>query len=263
MCASFCPEYMPKVVLLMSDIKGFTALSSTLNATQLFAAINELFTEFDVLCAQWNISKIESVGDAYLCAAGMDKPEGASYQDAYNLMQMALAVQHKLRTQGLLVLGSTKVEMRISLHCGPVIAGIVGVKNPRYHLFGPNVDAVMALEAAGDPQGVVVSNAFHELFFSEHLKDTGTDEMDQTLRWGLNYAQRGLHVAPSSPTYMHNHCNSWRVFAHDECSRTWMEQVSACSCLCLSRCLGWIETARLAYSMGMRALVLHCPNTRI
>jgi len=65
MSASFCPEYLPKVVLLMADIQGFTSLSSNLNAKQLFAAINELFTEFDVLCIKWSITKIETVG-AYI-----------------------------------------------------------------------------------------------------------------------------------------------------------------------------------------------------
>jgi len=200
MATAFCPEFLPKVVLLMCDIQGFTALSSNLSAPRLFSAINELFTEFDVLCTQWKITKIETVGDAYLCAAGLSREEGATYEDAYNLLQMALAIQRKLRVSGLEALGTSEVRMRVALHCGHAVAGIVGVKTPRYHLFGPHVDAVMALEAAGDASGVVVSSAFHELFFSEYLADD--DLMGATVRGGLNFAQRGLHL--ESPTRIWN-----------------------------------------------------------
>ena len=84
------------------------------------------------------------------------------------MLQMALAVQRKLRTSGLSALPNKTIAMRIGLHTGPVIGGIVGIKCPRYQLFGPNVDVVMAIEPAADPAGVVISAAFYKLFCNRY-----------------------------------------------------------------------------------------------
>jgi hypothetical protein len=93
-------------------------------------------------------------------------------QDAYNMLQMALAVQCKLRTSGLSALPNKTIAMRIGLHTGPVIGGIIGIKCPRYQLFGPNVDLVMAIEPAADPTGVVVSAAFYTLFCKRYTHNS-------------------------------------------------------------------------------------------
>jgi len=87
------------------------------------------------------------------------------------MLQMALAVQHILRVKGLSALPGKHIAMRIGLHTGPVIGGIIGIRCPRYQLFGPNVDLVMAIEPAASTAGVVVSAAFHGLFFSRYQRN--------------------------------------------------------------------------------------------
>ena len=158
---SFYAETLPRVCMLMADVKGFTEISSKLEAQQLFAGVNEMFMRFDELCDVHGVRKIETIGDAYWCAVGLEQP--ADHNDAARLVAMALDMQQSLSQDGLVALPGVQMRMRIAVHVGGCVGGIVGKVNPRYHLFGQTVDAVMKMEPCGSTDGVVLSAGYVRL----------------------------------------------------------------------------------------------------
>ena len=92
--------------------------------------------------------------------------------------------------------------MRIGLHTGPVIGGIIGIRCPRYQLFGPNVDLVMAIEPAASTAGVVVSAAFHELFFQRYHQRKALERQLPPVDIGgdLDRTMPRNRTLPTSPT---------------------------------------------------------------
>jgi len=146
---------------LFADVAGFTKLCAGLAPEQAFIVISELFKEFDNLCAKWGVIKVETIGDAYWCASGVEDLV-ASAKDMSNLVGMALEMQDVLRSDrvaAVAAMGKSKMTMRIGIHYGPCVGCVVGSSAPRYHLFGPSIDVVQLLEQAGSKEGVVLSSA--------------------------------------------------------------------------------------------------------
>ena len=142
----------------MADVQGFTAAAARMDPKVLFSCMNDLFTKFDELCDVYGVRKIETIGDAYLCVAGIEKP--ADGNDAARLAAMGLRMQEIMRDD----MGSASqlglsFRMRIGLHVGSCIGGIVGERNLRYHMFGDTVDVVMAVESCGSTNGVVCTRS--------------------------------------------------------------------------------------------------------
>ena len=141
------------------------------------AGINELFTKFDELCSLYDVRKIDTIGDAYWCAVGLEHP--ADHQDAARLTAMALNMQKIMREEGIKALPGVDVQMRIAVHAGNSLGGIVGCKSPRYHLFGRSVDVLMKLEPCGTTSGVIMSNAFLHLLASGYSSAGGGSVLGQ------------------------------------------------------------------------------------
>ena len=151
-------EHRPRVALLMADVQGFTAAAARMDPKVLFSCMNDLFTKFDELCDVYGVRKIETIGDAYLCVAGIEKP--ADGNDAARLAAMGLRMQEIMRgDMGLASQLGLSFRMRIGLHVGSCIGGIVGERNLRYHMFGDTVDVVMAVESCGSTNGVVCTRS--------------------------------------------------------------------------------------------------------
>ena len=151
-------EHRPRVALLMADVQGFTAAAARMDPKVLFSCINSLFTKFDELCHAYGVRKIETIGDAYLCVAGVENP--ADGNDAARLAAMGLRMQEiMLDDMGSASQLGLSFRMRIGLHVGSCIGGIVGERNLRYHLFGNTVDVVMAVESCGTTNGVVCTRS--------------------------------------------------------------------------------------------------------
>eukprot|EP00960_Hanusia_phi_P062694 765232-Hanusia_phi.AAC.11 len=157
----FFAEYLPCVCQMFADIENFTQISSNLQACELFQVVNEVFVICDSICREWNVTKIETIGDGYWCAVGLERPAGSG--DGVRLLQAGLAIQRKLSQEGLTCLPDVNIRMRIVVHAGPVIGGVVGWKMPRYHLFGGEVDRLMGMEKFGDVSCVTASQNFMDL----------------------------------------------------------------------------------------------------
>lgn len=145
------------VSVLQTDLVGFTALARTMEAEEVLKMLNDIFGLFDRLVSVHRIFKMETVGDAYICASGLpDFAEGEHRPLA--LIQLALdmhaAVERYNCKRGNLSLGQ-----RAGVHSGPSIGGVVGTTMQRYHLFGRTLHVVEKLESTAPSGAVHVSEA--------------------------------------------------------------------------------------------------------
>ncbi|KAM8939783.1 guanylate cyclase soluble subunit alpha-1 isoform 1-T1 [Pelodytes ibericus] len=140
------------VTMLFSDIVGFTAICSHCSAMQVITMLNELYTLFDYQCGELDIYKVETIGDAYCVAGGLHKEsETHAFQVALMALKMMELSDDVTSPHG------EPIKMRIGLHSGSVFAGVVGVRMPRYCLFGNNVTLANKFESCSVPRLINVS----------------------------------------------------------------------------------------------------------
>ncbi len=144
------------VSILFTDFKGFTEKSATLTATELLAEINDCFKAFDMICEKYKIEKIKTIGDAYMAAGGLPTPAEDSIA---RTILAALEMQDftKRRYAQRQEQHQVAFEMRLGIHTGPVVAGIVGVKKFQYDVWGDTVNTAARMETAGEIGKVNIS----------------------------------------------------------------------------------------------------------
>uniref|UniRef100_W5K8D2 guanylate cyclase n=1 Tax=Astyanax mexicanus TaxID=7994 RepID=W5K8D2_ASTMX len=142
------------VTMLFSDIVGFTAVCAQCTPMQVISMLNELYTRFDYQCGVLDVYKlqIETIGDAYCVAAGLHKK---CESHARPIALMALKMMEL--SEEVLTPDAKPIQLRIGIHSGSVLAGVVGVKMPRYCLFGNNVTLASKFESGSKPRCVNVS----------------------------------------------------------------------------------------------------------
>ncbi|KAH7645410.1 guanylate cyclase soluble subunit beta-1-like [Dermatophagoides farinae] len=145
-------EYFEHVTCLYSDIVNFTAMCScsSLKAIDIVRLLNRLYIQFDNQTNYYGTFKVETVGDAYVVISGV--PESID-DHADRVVEMGLAMVHVTRTI-ISPKDGKHIEMRIGIHSGPCMAGIVGLSMPRYAVFGRTITMANKMEFAG-PQGMV------------------------------------------------------------------------------------------------------------
>lgn len=151
-----------KVTVLFSDFKGFTAASENLSAQDLVGEINACFEAFDGTMGKYNIEKIKTIGDAYMAAGGLPVPSEDSVK---NTVLAALELQEFIvnRKEELDKAGRPAFQMRIGIHTGPVVAGIVGVKKFQYDVWGDTVNTASRMESSGVVGKVNISQETYDL----------------------------------------------------------------------------------------------------
>ncbi|KAJ0063367.1 hypothetical protein NL108_002719, partial [Boleophthalmus pectinirostris] len=140
------------VTMLFSDIVGFTAVCAQCTPMQVISMLNELYTRFDYQCGILDVYKIETIGDAYCVAGGLHKKVDSH---AKPIAQMALKMMEL--SEEVLTPDGRPIKLRIGIHTGSVLAGVVGVKMPRYCLFGNNVTLASKFESGSQPRCINVS----------------------------------------------------------------------------------------------------------
>merc|ERR1719271_1634483 len=148
------------VTIIFTDIKGFTAYSAQLTPIELITFLNSMYSAFDEVILNWGLYKVEVIGDAYCIASGCpaETPAWPPADAAMRAVEVALAM---LRTMSR-VCNDSRVQMRVGVHSGPAVAGVVGKKGPRFHLFGPTVVYAEKMESHGEPGRVHISNTTYE-----------------------------------------------------------------------------------------------------
>ncbi|MDX1912805.1 MAG: adenylate/guanylate cyclase domain-containing protein [Saprospiraceae bacterium] len=163
------PRLYESATVLFSDFVNFTRLSAILSPNELIDELNECFLAFDEICERNGLEKIKTIGDAYMCAGGLPVPNESHAADAVRAaleMSAWLAARKKSKT------GVHLAEMRIGIHTGPVMAGVIGKNKFAYDIWGDAVNLAARLEEHGEPGRVNVSAATAEavrhLFVAEH-----------------------------------------------------------------------------------------------
>jgi class 3 adenylate cyclase len=145
------------VTLMFADIVEFTQLSASMSADELVGVLNEVFTVFDGLVDRYGLEKVKTIGDAYMVVGGM--PE-RSDDHPERVAAMALDLASSVgRIDAAARLGIT---FRIGIHCGPVIAGVIGTRKFIYDVWGDTVNMASRMESLGVPGRVQVTHAIAE-----------------------------------------------------------------------------------------------------
>jgi class 3 adenylate cyclase len=156
------PRLIDQATVLFTDFKGFTALSERLSPKELVKDLNECFSAFDRICERHGIEKIKTIGDAYMAAGGLPTPNTTHATDVIKAaleMRDFIAVG-KVRK---MALGLPYFEVRIGVHSGPVVAGIVGLKKFQYDIWGDTVNTASRMESSGEVGQVNISEATYRL----------------------------------------------------------------------------------------------------
>merc|ERR1712130_513014 len=160
------------VTMLFSDIVTFTVICSKLKPIQVVQLLNNMYTLSDFLCDQNAVYKVETIGDAYLIVAGC--PVKAA-NHALKICDMAFDMMDGITM--LKVPGSgDDIHMRIGVHSGPVVAGVVGLKMPRYCLFGINVGLTEKFESNSKPDKIHISETTIEHLSSQYKLEERNEE---------------------------------------------------------------------------------------
>ena len=143
----------PRVSVLFADIVGFTKMSERVTPVELVDRLNRMFSSFDDLVDKLKLEKIKTIGDAYMVAGGLHSHE---YDHAQTIAEMALAMQRRAlefsRDFG------EELSIRIGIHTGPVVAGVIGKRKFIYDVWGDTVNTASRMESHGEPGTIHVTD---------------------------------------------------------------------------------------------------------
>jgi class 3 adenylate cyclase len=141
------------VAVLFSDFAGFTGIAARLAPTVLIAELNTLFSTFDEICDRHGVERIKTIGDAYLAIGGLAGGQAGAVAVADAALEMSAFVDARSG-------GAAEWQVRIGLHVGPIVAGIVGVSRFAYDVWGDTVNVASRLESTSEPGRIHVSEEF-------------------------------------------------------------------------------------------------------
>lgn len=154
------------VSVLFSDFKSFTQTAEKMSPQNLVEEINACFKAFDLITEKYNIEKIKTIGDSYMAAGGIPKPDKQSLTNIVlaGLEMQDFMAQRKIKNDAN---NNPAFEMRLGIHAGPIVAGIVGIKKFQYDVWGDTVNTASRIESNGIVGKVNISESLYNLIKSE------------------------------------------------------------------------------------------------
>ncbi|XP_072021369.1 atrial natriuretic peptide receptor 1-like [Amphiura filiformis] len=190
------PETFQMVTIFFSDIVGFTSLSAASTPMQVVALLNDLYTCFDGIIGNFDVYKVETIGDAYMVVSGLPIPNGLSH--AKEIAKMSLALLKAVDTFTIRHVPDKRLQLRAGVHSGPCVAGVVGLKMPRYCLFGDTVNTASRMESNGEALKIHISSSTKKILDTFETFETvlrGEVEMKgkgtQITYWLINNSTEG------------------------------------------------------------------------
>jgi adenylate cyclase/guanylate cyclase len=147
-------DHLEGVTVVFADIVGFTPLAARLTPSEVVALLDEIFRAFDELAAKHGVEKIKTIGDAYMAVAGAPEP---CRDHAARAARLALAMREHV--QKLAAQRGIALSMRIGLHSGEAVAGVIGIERFAYDLWGDTVNTASRMESHGQPDAVQITGA--------------------------------------------------------------------------------------------------------
>jgi class 3 adenylate cyclase len=149
------------VSIIFTDFVEFTRMSEGLSPEELIEVVDEQYKAFDNITEKHGVEKIKTIGDAYMCVSGLpvEDPDNAikAVRAAWEMMAFVAEYGQRRKEQGL-----PFCEMRIGIHTGPVVAGVVGYKKFAYDIWGDSVNTAARMESAGEPGKINISQTTYE-----------------------------------------------------------------------------------------------------
>jgi len=194
------PKHYDMVSVLFTDFKGFTKIAEKLSPEELVEELNQCFLEFDRIIDKHNLEKIKTIGDAYMCAGGIPV---SNTTNPIDIVQAGLEIKQYMENlkNEREARGEDYWELRIGIHTGPVIAGVVGKNKFAYDIWGDAVNTASRMESSGIPGKVNISGATYELVKEEFecthrgkIQAKNKGEIDMYIVEGINgFAMKEKH----------------------------------------------------------------------
>lgn len=156
------PKSFDSVTVLFTDFSGFTQVAEKISPQDLIKTLNECFSAFDEIAGRYNLESIKTIGDAYMCAGGVPNSNTTHPHDA---VRAAIEIQAFIQqwNQRRQANGEPLLHLRIGIHTGPIIAGVVGIRKFAYDIWGDAVNIASRMESSSLPGKINISGATYEL----------------------------------------------------------------------------------------------------